>query len=99
LLLRGLINLPPHSQWLDVAGAEVERVICRIVTAKQQSRYGGAATFAVCHAEGLAWRGGDGAAQLESVYKAYPRHRAFKDQLRKALARSAKMTAATGGVL
>jgi hypothetical protein len=74
-------------------------VISQIVTSKQQYRYGEAATLAVCHAEALAWSGGDGAAQLESVYYTYPRHRAFKDQLRNALARSAKMTAATGGVL
>jgi hypothetical protein len=99
LLLRGLTDLPPRSRWLDLAGAEVERVIGQIVTTKHQGRYGEAATLAVCHAEALAWSGGDGAAQLESVYYAYPRHRAFKDQLRKALARSAKMTAATGGVL
>jgi hypothetical protein len=45
-----------------------------------------ATSLAVCRAEALAWSGGDGAALLESVCYAYPRHRAFKDRLRKALA-------------
>ncbi|MCE7007047.1 hypothetical protein LWC34_30080 [Kibdelosporangium philippinense] len=99
LLLRRLADLPPCHRWLEIAGAEVERMISRIVSSKQQARYGEAATLAVCHAEASAWSGGDGVVLLESVFYAYPRHRAFKDQLRKALARSAKMTAATGGVL
>jgi hypothetical protein len=99
LLLRGLADLPPHPPWLEIAGTEVERVISRIVSTKQQFRYGDAATLAICHAESMAWSGGDGAALMRSVRDTYPRHRAFKDQLREALARSAKMTAATGGVL
>jgi len=98
LLLRGLSDRPVRGQWLEIAGAEAARVIDRIVSAKHQARYGEAAVLAVCHAEALTWSGGDGAALLESVCRAYPRHRAFKDQLRIALARSAKMTAATGGV-
>lgn len=99
LLSRGLAGRPPHRQWLTIAEAELERLIDRIVSTKQQTGCGDAASFAVCHAEAVAWSGSDGAELLTSVCSAYPRRRAFKDQLRKALSRSAKMTAATGGVL
>jgi hypothetical protein len=99
LLMRDLVERPPRRKWLKIAGAEIEGAIDRIVSTKQQGRYGEAATLAVCHAEAATWSGGDGAKLLESLFYAYPRHRAFKDELRKALARSAMMTTATGGLL
>lgn len=54
-----MVDLPPRGQWLEIAGAEVERVIGQIVSTMQQARYGEAAALAVCRAEASAGSGGE----------------------------------------
>jgi hypothetical protein len=96
LLERALMGAEPHPEWLDIAAIQIDRLINRIVTGKQQREYGWAATVAVCYAEALTWSGGDGAALARSVFAAYPRHRSFKAALQAAVVGSPKIAAATG---